>query len=150
MCHFQLRRWGVVAVCLFTLSTACNVQPGSQLGDGSDQDDGDTGGAKLAVFQDPDSDFSTSDVYDVGDQIVRFDTEAKTIIWVEDGRAFQEGAWEIDGNFLTVNAFFQVRFGNVDGERRAYFTETDTATICDIEVNVDDLFIIATNVPVPQ
>jgi hypothetical protein len=36
-----------------------------------------------------------------------------------------------------------------DGERRAYFTETGPATICDIEVVNGVLTILPTNVPVP-
>ena len=87
---------------------------------------------------------------DIDDQIVRFDTQAKTIIWALDGRAFQPGVWEVNGNFLRSGNPFQVRFGNVEGERRAYFTETIPATICDIEVPGEALLIFATDTPVPQ
>jgi hypothetical protein len=43
---------------------------------------------------------------------------------------------------------FQVRFGTEGGERRAYFTETGPATICDIAI-VNGVLHLATNVPVP-
>jgi hypothetical protein len=36
-----------------------------------------------------------------------------------------------------------------DGERRAYFTETATGTICDIVVSGGALTILPTNVTVP-
>ena len=113
-------------------------------------DEGDGIDANLVVFFDPDSEFSTTDVRDVDDEIVRFDGDAKAIIWVADDLVFDEGVWEIDGNFLRVGQPFQVRFGTVDGERRAYFTETGPATICDISVEQGQLRIAATNVLVPQ
>ena len=111
---------------------------------------GDDGSLTLALFADPDTDFSTSDVHDVENQIVRFDTQAKTIVWALDGRSFQPGVWEVNGNFLIDGNPFQVRFGTVDGERRAYFTETGPATICDIEVPADQLLIFPTDTLVPQ
>lgn len=151
------RRLSFTAVGILALSAACNFQTGSDPNgenggtqNGSDPNGGNGGTLNLAVFQDPDSEFSTSDVYDVEDEIVQFDTDAKTIIWAASGEAFQEGNWEIDGNFLRTGAPFRVRFGNVDGERRAFFTETGPATICDIEVVGDELLIFATNTLVPQ
>ena len=156
MIHF-LRRLRFTAVGILTLSAACNFQNVSDPNgeDGGTQNvsdtDGENGGTlNLAVFQDPDSEFSSSDVHDVEDEIVQFDTNAKTIIWAATGEAFQEGVWEIDGNLLGPTAFFQVRFGNVDGERRAFFTERELATICDIEVVGGALSISATSTLVPQ
>lgn len=134
-----LMAWG----CALTPSPAGDEHDGDNDGNGANN-------ASLAVFQDPDSSFSTTDVYDVDDQIVRFDTETKSIIWAEDGRAYQAGLWEVNGNFPEATGFFQVRFGTKDGERRAYFTETATATICDIRVSDDTLSIFATTIPVPQ
>lgn len=113
-------------------------------------DEGGQADTNLVVFFDPDSEFSTTDVRDVEDEIVRFDGAAKAIIWVADDLVFDEGVWEIDGNFLRVGRPFQVRFGTVDGERRAYFTETGPATICDISVVQGQLRIAATSVLVPQ
>lgn len=127
---------------LFVLANGC----GALFGPPPD----DEGTSSLAVFQDPGSEFSTSDVHDVEDQIVRFDTQAKTIIWALDGRSFQPGVWEVNGNFLRQGNPFQVRFGNVAGERRAYFTETGPATICNVEVADGELRITATSMLVPQ
>jgi len=101
----------------------------------------------LAVFRDPASAFATSDVRDVQDQIVRFDTVANSLIWAADGRSFP--GYPVDGNFLRSDRSFQVRFGTKDGERRAYFTETATATMCDVEVIGGRLVISPTDVPVP-
>ncbi len=103
----------------------------------------------LAMFVDPDSSFSTIDVLDVDEEVVRFDTSAQSIIWAANSQAFQEGNWVVDGNFLGATGMFQVRFGTVDGERRAYFTETVPATICDIFVTDQGIRIVATSVPVP-
>jgi hypothetical protein len=102
------------------------------------------------VFTDDATEFETSDVYDADDEIVRFDTTTKSIIWAADDRAFQEGNWDVIGNFLGAAQAFQVRFGNVDGQRRAYFTETDPPTICDIEPVGEGLSISRTNKEVPQ
>jgi hypothetical protein len=98
-------------------------------------------------FQDPDSDFSTTDVRDVDDEIVRFDATALRLIWVADDLAFD--GWDVNGNQL-AGGFYTVRFGTEDGERRAYFTETSPPTICDISVSGGALSISSTNVTVPQ
>ncbi len=121
---------------------------------GDDQDTTDTTGStdttNLAVFSDPDSEFTTMDVLDIDDQIVRFDTQAKTLVWAEDGSSFDD--WQVDGNRLSrvTAGAFQVRFGMVDGVQHAYFTEIVPATICNIEV-VEGIFSIsATQTTVPQ
>jgi hypothetical protein len=101
---------------------------------------------QLAVFSDPASSFSTSDVRDAGDQIVRFDTTGNSLIWA-DGRSFP--GFPVSGNLLRADRFFQVRFGTKDGERRAYFTEAGATTLCDIEIVGGQLLITATNVHVP-
>jgi hypothetical protein len=100
-----------------------------------------------ATFTDPDSSFTTSDVRDVQRQIVRFDTTSNSLIWAADGRSFS--GYPVSGNFIRSDKGFQVRFGTEDGERRAYFTETASATICDIEVAGGQLTISATSVTVP-
>jgi hypothetical protein len=102
---------------------------------------------QLAVFRDPASTFSTSDVRDVQEQIVRFDSAANSLIWAADGRSFS--GYPVDGNFVRADRNFQVRFGTKDGERRAYFTETASATICDIEVIGGAVVISPTSVTVP-
>jgi hypothetical protein len=100
-----------------------------------------------AVFSDPASSFSTSDVRDVQEQIVQFDVANNSLIWKADGRSFP--GYPVSGNFVAEDKHFQVRFGTKDGERRAYFTETASATICDIEVTGGQLMISPTNVKVP-
>ena len=104
-------------------------------------------GADLVVFEDPDSDFSTSDVMDVDGEIVRLDGARGELIWVADGTT--EGGWDIDGNLLG-NGFFTVAFGTENGQRGAYFTETAPATICDIRVVNGDIRISRTTILVPQ
>lgn len=133
--------------CELFLSGVINVPDDNDDTDDGDDDDGDAG--NLAVFVDPDTGFSTSDVLDVDGEIVRFDTQTKAIIWAEDGSAYQEGSWDVDGVFLAGGAF-QVRFGTEDGQPGAYFTETGPATICQIEANGVNIFISATNTSVPQ
>ncbi len=121
---------------------SCSMSAGT----GDDNDNGN-GVAIFVVFQDPDSEFSTTDVMDVDAEIVRFDDAGGQIIWAEDGTT--EDGWDINGNLLQ-GGFFTVAFGTENGQRGAYFTETATATICDIRVNAGDIQIIATNTPVPQ
>jgi hypothetical protein len=102
---------------------------------------------QLAEFHDPDSTFSTPDVRDVQEQIVHFDTANNSLIWTADGRSFP--GYPVSGNFVATDKHFQIRFGTKDGQRRAYFTETAPATICDIEVSGGQLMISPTNVKVP-
>ena len=160
----------VVKRSVFTVSFAalvalgaCTVAPVGDTGvDGNGSVDTGAGGtdgngtgeeptdAKLVAFQDPDSDFSTSDVYDVDNEVVQFEADTQSLIWVADGTTYQPGTWTAEGNFLGATKFFQVRFGNFEGQRRAYFTETATATICNISTSSGNLSITGTNVPVPQ
>jgi hypothetical protein len=102
---------------------------------------------QLAVFSDPASSFMTSDVRDVQEQIVRFDTANNAPIWAGDGRSFS--GFPVSGNFIRADKNFQVRFGTKDGERRAYFTETSSGTLCDVEIVGGQLVINPTNVRVP-
>ncbi len=107
----------------------------------------DNGGVDFVVFQDPDSDFETSDVMEVDAEIVRFDATKGRIIWADDGTT--EDGWNINGNLLQ-GGFFTVAFGTENGQRGAYFTETAPATICDIQLNNGNIQIFATSTPVPQ
>jgi len=102
---------------------------------------------QLAMFHDPSSTFTTSDVRDVQEQIVRFDMATNSLIWAADGRTF--AGYPVDGNFIRSDHAFQVRFGTKDGERRAYFTETVKGTICDLEVTNGQLVLASTDVMVP-
>lgn len=112
---------------------------------------------RLAVFTDPASGFSTSDVRDVQDQLVRFNS-ADELIWVASDTRFPE--YLVDGNSIgyhhSNDTFFQVRFGSTGGERRAYLTRPDSylrgaaATILDLSVDArGDLIVADTNVPIP-
>ena len=106
------------------------------------------GPVQLAMFSDPASSFTTSDVRDVQDQIVRFDVTGNTLIWAADGRSF--AGYPVSGNFLGAGQNFQVRFGTKGGERRAYFTETVATTICKVEVVGGQLLVTPTTVHVPD
>lgn len=110
-------------------------------------DENGNDGADLVVFQDPDSDFSTTDVMDIDREIVRLDGVRGELIWVADGTT--DSGWDIDGN-RPANGFFTVAFGTENGRRGAYFTETLRATISDICVDNGDIKIFATNTLVPQ
>jgi len=101
-----------------------------------------------AEFRDPASNYSTPDVNDVDEQIVHFDLRSNSLIWVANGRGFP--GYPVNGNFIGTDNRFEVRFGTKNGQRRAYFTETTTATICDIAVVNDELTISGTNVTVPE
>jgi len=130
------------------------VDDDGSVDDGSDGgvdggDDGAIDESSFAAFVDPDTGFTTTDVHDVDEEIVRFDTSSRSIVWAADGRFFQTGLWIVNGNLLAGGGF-QVRFGTSRGVRRAYFTETAPATICQIQVFGDALSISATNVLVPQ
>src|SRR5262245_60484272 len=99
----------------------------------------------LAQFTDPVSGSMTTDVRDVDEQIVQFDTNHQTLIWQADGRTFPGYTVTVNN----INGDFQVRFGTKDGARRAYFTETARPFICNIEVANGQISISPTNVPVP-
>ena len=103
----------------------------------------------LVVFTDPASAFSTTDVRDSQEQIVRFNT-ADELIWTADGTRFP--GYRANGNFLRFDSNFEVVFATRAGERRAYFTlhghgAGDPNRICDIEVVGGRLVITETNVP---
>jgi len=157
---FVKRSLIAVSCTTFLAVGACNVVPATGDGGGSvDNGAGDAGGdgtgdgttsAKLVVFQDPDTDFTTSDVHDVDNEVVQFEEDSQSLVWAADGTTYQPGGWVADGNFLGATQFFQVRFGNFEGQRRAYFTETVEATICNISAPSGQLSITGTNVLVPQ
>ncbi|MBI1826805.1 MAG: hypothetical protein HY287_11165 [Planctomycetes bacterium] len=104
----------------------------------------------IATFTDSVSGFSTQDVRDVDNEIVHFDPNRMSIIYVATGTEYQIGSWPVNGNFLGFGGFFQVRFGTVLGEYRAYFTETGSGTICNFVVTPTNFSIFATNTQVPH
>jgi hypothetical protein len=103
----------------------------------------------LAVFADPGSSFSTSDVRDAQDRIVRFDTPSNSLVWSADGRMFT-GYPVMDTYYVRADKFFQIRFGSQNGEKRAYFTEAGRGTLCAVQVVGSALVITATDLPVPS
>ena len=108
--------------------------------------------SSIAVFTDPLTGFSTSDVHDVQGDIVRFNL-ADELIWVADDIRFAE--FIVEGTFISYHhrgdKLFQVRFGTTDSERRAYLSwPDDRRTIVDLSVDARrDLKIVETAVPVP-
>jgi hypothetical protein len=108
---------------------------------------------ELAVFTDSGTGFSTSDVYDVHDQIVRFNT-ADELIWSATDARFAE--FIAEGTFIAYHHkgehFFQVRFGTRNGTRLAYLSwPDDRRTIVDLWVDErGDLKMAETTVPVPE
>ena len=112
---------------------------------------------RWAVFTDPATGFSTSDVHDVQDDVIRVNT-ANELVWTADGTRFPE--FIAAGNFIAyhhaTDRFFQIRFGTKAGERRAYVTWPDDrlgeAAVTLLDVWVDgrgDLKVTETDVGVP-
>ena len=101
------------------------------------------------VFKDPASTFTTSDVRDQQDQIVRFNT-ADELIWAADDTRFP--GYRVIGNYVRFDSYFEVVFITKNGERRAYLTVHGHGpefpnTVCDIDVAGGRLVIRETTVP---
>jgi len=103
---------------------------------------GPTQSQALATFTDPTTRQATSDVRDVDEQVMRFEMPSGVLIWVADGS--RHNGWPVSGDFLDSARQFQVRFGSRSGQRRAYFTESGSGTICQLEVSGGQLRISAT------
>lgn len=135
--------------------------PGTPPGDTTDQP-GAAGDAvneplpsaseSYVTFVDPDSGFSTVDVHDADRQVVHFDAERAAMIWSASDDAVS--GWSTQGSDLSWSrsgVAFRVRFGIEAGERRAYFTETDRGTICNLTITgPESLAISATGETPPQ
>jgi len=136
---------GLVCSCLALLG--CSDDGGKGTGNGAAP--GGAGGAGgengFAVFQDQASVFETPEVHDADREVVMFDVGTSSM--VTDGAAV--AGWMTQGNDLSwerSGVAFRVRFGTEDGERRAYFTETGSGTICDLRITPPDgLNIYATS-----
>jgi hypothetical protein len=120
----------------------------------------------LVVFTESTSGFSTTDLRDVQEQIVQFNT-ANELIWTADGTRLP--GFEVDKIHYPGTAFidvvgpsraicptgcaFEVRFGTRDGERRAYLTmdyvHDNPGTLVDVEVTGGALLVTKTNVFAP-
>lgn len=117
---------------------------------------------QIAVFTDRVSGFSTSDVRDAHQRILRFSTSHE-LIWPPTGGRFS--GYSVYGN--RIQAYIacppswscqkrswsgEVRFGTKNGERRAYLTCNceDGSWIVDIEVVDGQVVISETGLPVPE
>lgn len=104
--------------------------------------------ARLVVFADPDSDFTTTEIYDVEGEVVEFNAADEAMIWTADDSSFD--GWPVERELFFHEGFFQIRFGSENGEMKAYFTEAVNETICDIQNIGGRLQIFPSKVFVPQ
>ena len=112
----------------------------------------------LAVFTDRVTGFSTSDVRDADEQILRFNAKGE-LVWADGETTFP--GYIADGQVITADrvcaaCYFFVRFGTRNGVPRAYLTwagdDTDAqpATLLDVEVVDGRLVVEATPARVPR
>ena len=83
--------------------------------------------------------------------VIRFDSNGSAMVNASGTRVT---GWTTQGNDLDWDrngVDFRVLFGAEAGERRAYFTETGSGTICDLSIaGPDQLTISSTSEPPPQ
>jgi len=107
---------------------------------------------ELVTFVDPSSGFETQNVRDADRDVVSFHREGRAMIW--SANSDEVTGWVTDGNELRWDrsgVAFRVRFGTEAGNRRAFFTETDAGTICDLEIRApEQLSISATSQTPPN
>jgi hypothetical protein len=121
-------------LCLVACLTSC-APPIRTTGDG------------YIEFEDPGSDFVTSEVFDVGGDSVAFREEDDSMVF---GELAQENWPVVEGLWTPEDRFFEIRFGSVEGEPRAFITERVTMTVCDVALAGDGFTIYATETPVPN
>lgn len=157
----SLRWWSTFAVmaCFVVVDVGCTTASMAPDDtdtmsdtDGMDTDIDSNGGSDgqtsaFAVFADPDSDFTTTEVRDNDGEEMRFDTTTDRLIWLADDS--EHSGWTVSGNDLLGGAF-RVRFGTEGGVPHAYFTETGPATVCNLFVTNGVLRVFSTSNPVPQ
>jgi hypothetical protein len=93
----------------------------------------------FVTFSDPDSNFQTEDVRDADRQLMHFDAAGKALVWADNGD--RVSGWVTQRNDLSWSGSgvqFRVRFGTEAGEPRAFFTETGSGTICNLEVSAPE------------
>lgn len=102
-------------------------------------------------FDEPATGFVTAEVYDSDREVVQFDSIAHLMV---DADGNSVAGWTATGNDLAWDRntiAFRVLFGSEAGERRAYFTEAATGTICNLRIDgPDDLAISSTSEVPPQ
>jgi hypothetical protein len=107
---------------------------------------------EFVTFVDPSSGFETQSVRDADRDVVFFDRESHAMVWSQNED--EVTGWVTDGNELRWDrsgVAFRVRFGTEAGNRRAFFTETDAGTICDLEIRApEQLSISATSQTPPS
>ena len=105
----------------------------------------------LVVFKDPLTGLLTSDVRDARGHIVQF-TTASELIWI-DGTHLS--GHQANGNIeeLSCHCWLVVRFGAVDGQRRAYLTADyihfNPGTVVAVEITAGGLTVSRTDIFVP-
>jgi hypothetical protein len=112
--------------------------------------DTDATSARFVTFLDPDSEFQTSEVHDVDREVVRFDAQLDAMVWSGSGDVVS--SWSTNGNDLAwggSGVAFRVRFGTEAGERRAFFTETDRGTICNLNITAPEALSIRATSELP-
>lgn len=128
----------------FALLVACSESNDSQTSGGD-------GEPVWVDFIDADTGFVTAEVYDANREVVRFDSNASAMV-NEAGTSVT--GWTTQGNDLDWDrnsVAFRVLFGAEAGEPRAYFTETGSGSICDLNITGEDqLVIFSTDEPPPQ
>jgi len=113
---------------------------------------------QFAIFMDRETGFTTSDVRDAQDQIVRF-SAAGELIWTPTTARFP--GYIADGAVITADrqcagCYFLVRFGTVNGQPHAYLTwagddsPENPATVLDLEVTDTQLTVSKTSMLVPR
>jgi hypothetical protein len=133
-------------------------------GDDVTPDDGANGGSEAGTdtgtpplgaftrFTDPISGFSTDEVHDADREIVRFDPSRGAMVLAATGDAVSGWTTNVtDLSWSGSRVAFRVRFGTEQGVPRAYFTETGSGTICNLNISGPErLTIFGTNEPPPQ
>lgn len=135
--------WMVRALALATLLVG--------VGACSDDDDGPTAPPQptlsLALFMDPMGGFSTNDVRDSEGDVVRFTVDGR-LVWPPTMATFT--GFPVAGNLIGPTQGFEIRFGTEGGQRRAYFVERGSGTICDIDLINGAINVSPTTQTVPN
>jgi hypothetical protein len=109
----------------------------------------------LLVFKDPVTGFSTSDLHDAQDEVVRFNT-AGDLLW-SDGTRFP--GYAFDGAGIKAvelcSCWIEIRFGSRNGVRRAYLTgayphEGNPGTVLDLQFTQGNLISNTSHMPVSE
>jgi hypothetical protein len=117
-----------------------------------------TSATTLMVFTDRASGFSTTDVRDAYEQIVQFNTAGEMIWTAGDARfaGFLADDGVVTAEGVCAGCYFLIRFGTLDGQRRAYLTWSgDPApdrpvTILDVDVVGGRLVVADSGLALPN